>query len=443
MHHRYDDVMSVLNLETSNSKIAVVATWHLLDVAASIEKAKQEGRMVIVCDGEPTSVPEGADLVLTTKRAVAETMSHAYYVPSYVFQMTEYGLPPSALLRSTKAEDVRAKAFCVFAYSNCCEDFEGVRRRKELYEVLQRLSGERVENIGHCYNSDVKGAHPHNHKTFSSYKFVISFESVRHRGYVSEKMSNALIAGSVPIYWGAEDVDEHFNPQRFVNAASFLSMEECAAYVLHLDKNDDLYSRILQEPVFTPEQYARLPCTFSYQTGGALHNKIHADLRKSNARLLDHLKASAVSDRRIFFTADKKTDRKRFQTAKVSAYFTDYLEVDPALTTPAAIVTALRSTSPNDVVVWIGQKVELKLHRAASMIDLYQALDKNDVLAYTPSADRSYCRDSSILILKHSPSAWDFLNAWEPTLDTPRSEEANLSRVTSFVLSERSAFVVR
>jgi Glycosyltransferase family 10 (fucosyltransferase) C-term len=285
MSFRYDDQNAILNLEHGGESIAILATWHNLDMARSLEKAKKEGRFTIICDGEPTRVPPGSDLILTTKKDVCQRMPHAYYVPSYVFQMTEYGLKPSCLKQKTHVDDLGSKSFCVFAYNNCHEQFEGVRKRREFYEVLQRMSGGRVENIGNCYNESgrpARGSHPSNSLEFAKYKFVIAFESVKHRGYVSEKMTNALISGAVPIYWGADDVSDHFNPQRFVDFSHFSSAEECAAHVLMLDFNEDLYLDMIRKPFLTPEQDANLSRTFSYQTGGILHNHIHADLAVRN-----------------------------------------------------------------------------------------------------------------------------------------------------------------
>jgi len=295
MSFQYNEQSAVLNLDAGGDGVAILATWHNLDTMHSLEKAKREGRFTIICDGEPNRVPPGSDLVLTTKKDLCRSMAHAYYVPSYVFQMTEYGLSPNCLRQETQVKDLGSKSFCVFAYNNCQEEFEGVRKRRAFYEVLQRMSGGRVENIGRCYNESgraAKGAHPSNFLEFAKYKFVIAFESVKHRGYVSEKMTNALVAGAVPIYWGADDVSDHFNPERFVDLSHFSSAEECAAHVLMLDFNEDLYLDMVRKPVLTPVQDADLSRTFSYQTGGVLHSLIHEDLAVRNPRVLKLFKKS-------------------------------------------------------------------------------------------------------------------------------------------------------
>ena len=37
-------------------------------------------------------------------------------------------------------------------------------------------------------------------------------------GYVTEKIVNAFLAGSIPIYWGSRAVLEIFNPESFIYA---------------------------------------------------------------------------------------------------------------------------------------------------------------------------------------------------------------------------------
>lgn len=288
MRFHYDDPRAVLNLERGSHRIALMATWHQLDVKSSLMKAKTEGRFTIICDGEPNAVPPGADLVLTTKKEVCQKIAHSYYVPSYVFQMTEYGLSQNSLKTTTIASHLSDKSFCVFAYYNCHEEFEGVRRRREFYELLQQASGGRVENLGVCCNEREtvpKGSHPQNHKDFGRYKFVIAFENENHRGYISEKMTNALISGSVPIYWGTDDVVEHFNPLRFVNVSTFASMVECITHILSLDASEEKYLDVVHQPILTAEQDARLSETFSYQSGELLR-RIRNDLKRRNPNIL-------------------------------------------------------------------------------------------------------------------------------------------------------------
>jgi hypothetical protein len=56
----------------------------------------------------------------------------------------------------------------------------------------------------------------------SQYKFTIAFENFSYRGYNTEKLTDPLLAGSVPIYLGNPEITKHFNPACFINAHDYL-----------------------------------------------------------------------------------------------------------------------------------------------------------------------------------------------------------------------------
>lgn len=99
-----------------------------------------------------------------------------------------------------------------------------------------------------------------------SYKFSISFENESWRGYVTEKIVDAFLAGSVPIYWGSPDIAQHFNPNAFINCHDYNSMEAVINKVMELDNDDDLYRQYLAAPPFVdnkPFDYAPIITRFA------------------------------------------------------------------------------------------------------------------------------------------------------------------------------------
>lgn len=75
---------------------------------------------------------------------------------------------------------------------------------------------------GKCY-----GSHPElraqmgtgwatNSQLREKFRFIVSFENSDSRGFLTEKMLNAFLVGSVPIYAGTDEVLEIFNPKAFV-----------------------------------------------------------------------------------------------------------------------------------------------------------------------------------------------------------------------------------
>ncbi len=53
-------------------------------------------------------------------------------------------------------------------------------------------------------------------------KFVVAFENSSAPGYNTEKLTHAIEADSMPIYWGDPEIGRSFNPGRFINAHDFL-----------------------------------------------------------------------------------------------------------------------------------------------------------------------------------------------------------------------------
>lgn len=76
---------------------------------------------------------------------------------------------------------------------------------------------------------------------YRDFKFVIAFENNAVKGYITEKLSNAYLAGSIPIYWGAPDVNDYFNPDSMINCNHFNSMQDCAGRVVEVYNNASLY----------------------------------------------------------------------------------------------------------------------------------------------------------------------------------------------------------
>ena len=74
--------------------------------------------------------------------------------------------------------------------------------------------------------------------------FVIAFENVIEPGYVTEKIVNGMLAGSIPIYYGTEDVKTLFNKDSFIYCEPN-RLEECANEVIDLYSNEERLLKML------------------------------------------------------------------------------------------------------------------------------------------------------------------------------------------------------
>ncbi len=81
-------------------------------------------------------------------------------------------------------------------------------------------------------------------------KFTLCFESTKHEGFITEKIVDAFMADTIPIYYGSDSIKEIFNPKAFINVADFTSFKEAIDRIIEIDKNDEAYLAMLREPIF-------------------------------------------------------------------------------------------------------------------------------------------------------------------------------------------------
>ena len=86
------------------------------------------------------------------------------------------------------------------------------------------------------------------------YKFNMCFEKKSLPGYVTEKITEAMMARCIPIYWGDPDIVKEFNPKSFINVHEFSSEEKCFKRILEIENDNEAYKEMLSEPYFFNNQ---------------------------------------------------------------------------------------------------------------------------------------------------------------------------------------------
>jgi alpha(1,3/1,4) fucosyltransferase len=118
--------------------------------------------------------------------------------------------------------------FCNFMYSNPASI------RGEFFLRLNELR--RVDSFGRVLNNTGKSPRglAGTMAVLGDYLFTIAFENQAAPGYATEKVLEPLLAGSVPIYRGAAEVKNDFNPHAFLFAEDFGSLDDLARHVVAL-----------------------------------------------------------------------------------------------------------------------------------------------------------------------------------------------------------------
>lgn len=166
-----------------------------------------------------------------------------------------HGFSPHDLIKGTDydAEKVAASKtkFCNFLYSHKVSYREAFFSQLSKYKRVDApgRSMNNMPGIDMLYSGDkweVK------RKFLSPYKFTIAFENDIYAGYQTEKLYDAMLAQSIPIYFGDPFVSEIFNTKSFINAGDYLNagnktLTETLGKIGHMDF-DDIRPTFLNSP---------------------------------------------------------------------------------------------------------------------------------------------------------------------------------------------------
>lgn len=144
------------------------------------------------------------------------------------------------------------RKFCATVISNGNPKRAGERINffKKLNSIKEVASGGRfMNNVG-----DIGLGGQAKHRFISQYKFNLCYENKCLPGYTTEKLTEAMWARCIPIYWGNERVGEEFNKKSILCRNDYPSDESFIERILEVDANDVLYEEILSEPYFINNQ---------------------------------------------------------------------------------------------------------------------------------------------------------------------------------------------
>jgi|APGre2960657444_1045066.scaffolds.fasta_scaffold10369_2 hypothetical protein len=132
--------------------------------------------------------------------------------------------------------------FCSFVVSNALS-----RIRNRIFKTLHRRSP--VASGGRHFNN-TGGPVADKMGFLRRYRFNIACENSSSPGYITEKLIDPILAGSIPIYWGAPDVHRDFDPRCMINVSDYESLDDLAGAVLRIDADPEARRRVLEAPVF-------------------------------------------------------------------------------------------------------------------------------------------------------------------------------------------------
>lgn len=129
-----------------------------------------------------------------------------------------------------------------FLAKNC-----GSKNNRE--KVVKQLieASFRVDSLSRClHNADPpEGVTMNMEKTeiMQRYLFHLAFENQNTDDYITEKLWLTLQSGTIPVYLGAPNIEDHFLPKNsFINVNDFSTTQELARYLIKVANNETLYN---------------------------------------------------------------------------------------------------------------------------------------------------------------------------------------------------------
>ena len=134
--------------------------------------------------------------------------------------------------------------FCVAVISN---NYTFANFRIDFIKELNKYK--KVDMDGYAFNN-IGGQVKNKIEFLSSYKFSISMENSEGDGYVTEKIIESFIAGTIPIYYGDYMIDEYINPKAYILIKGEKDINNKIEYIKKIDNDNELYRTLLNEKIF-------------------------------------------------------------------------------------------------------------------------------------------------------------------------------------------------
>lgn len=143
----------------------------------------------------------------------------------------------------------------------------------------------------------------HATRALTPYKFSLAMENAQVDGFITEKIVNAMLAGTIPVYFGAMDIEHWINPARFINcnfevpdlrergmlgqmspdnfeelvnrtkAKYRTELENCIRKIEYFDHNITAYREVVQAPILLENSL------LNFTSAGAVLKRLYAQLK--------------------------------------------------------------------------------------------------------------------------------------------------------------------
>src|SRR6185295_11271500 len=102
--------------------------------------------------------------------------------------------------------------------------------RLKVIQYFEKRGGNEFEFYGPGWEkkgfANYRGTVADKIQTLKNYRFCVCYENIKNiKGYITEKLTDCFIAGSVPIYWGASNITDYIPANCFIAREKFDTMD--------------------------------------------------------------------------------------------------------------------------------------------------------------------------------------------------------------------------
>ncbi len=165
----------------------------------------------------------------------------------FFFQVNKIVDSFDRLKNKSRTDLSKRKKFCCIIFGNGSA-FDRISFFEQLskYKKVDCFSGTKYAN---AKSELLSNFWEDNSEFYSQYKFVICFENSFKREYITEKLPNVMLDGPIPIYRGAQNVNEYFDTKSFINYDDYgKSYAKMIEKIIELDQDDVKYKEFVSRP---------------------------------------------------------------------------------------------------------------------------------------------------------------------------------------------------
>ena len=206
----------------------------------------------ILCTGENHPIDLNRfDYCLTHERREDDRFHRFPYWQAYCLDQPEFQETLLAPRKITEEELVAEnRDFCAFV----CRNPKGKERNALVRELMKHRKVNCGGSFMHNIDYELEKTYQAKQEFQNRHYFSMAYENESSPGYQTEKIIDAFLSNSIPIYWGNVYVEEEFNPKAFVNAHAFRSRKALVNHILELAESPKDMAEMLSQPVLQDEK---------------------------------------------------------------------------------------------------------------------------------------------------------------------------------------------